>query len=582
MKTIYRSYIRKLGLKAAVACLAAAPAVVMTGCDDFLDREVKGNNTEENFYDTRYKLQASLNAVYDILQSNAMQDTDWRFGEAIGDNVVGRDEGLSGHMGQLAHFRFNTSNKFISNRWEIYYKGVHRVNQVIANADRVRLSTNDYAAFREIREILGQAKFLRAYFYFNLARTFGGVPIRPEVETVENLVVPRSSLEETYAYIEKDLREAVIMLPPRYTSDKSGKASAGAAAALLMKVLMYQATPGVMSEKWREMTRIGDYFVKGASMKFKDMLHYPENYEGEEWESLRKRLWFKPLELNNKKDPYEMPDDECPVLLNNYKLRYEDAYGGALTYDQQFYLQGEFCQGSIFEIVFKESGDGTLDDNNEGNSIYATLFPKAADDSNVPIYCDDAILSKIIFSGNYSADARKNFTIGHHQTTPDMENTEIGSGRILPLKWYTPIKDRPVYAGDNGKNRRILRYADVVLMYAEALNECGRGAEALEQLNSNKRVVNEINNSSSLYTGGGYGYLRQQIWDERTIELSFEWERFFDIVRQGRAKECLKIFSDLRSNRRGAYFREGVNEIFPIPQREIDLSNGVVVQNPGY
>ena len=121
-----------------------------------------------------------------------------------------------------------------------------------------------------------------------------------------------------------------------------------------------------------------------------------------------------------------------------------------------------------------------------------------------------------------------------------------------------------------------------MLMYAEALNECGKGAEALEQLNSNKRVVNEINNSSTLYIGGGYGYLRQQIWDERTIELCFEWERFFDIVRQGRAKECLKIFSDLRSNRRGAYFKEGINEIFPIPQREIDLSNGVVTQNPGY
>lgn len=141
MKTMYKSYIsiRKLSFKASVASLMAVFALTLTGCDDFLEREVKGNNTEENFYDTRYKLQASLNAVYDILQSNAMQDTDWRFGEAIGDNVVGKDEGLSGHMGQLAHFRFNTSNKFISNRWEIYYKGIHRVNQVIANADRVLL-----------------------------------------------------------------------------------------------------------------------------------------------------------------------------------------------------------------------------------------------------------------------------------------------------------------------------------------------------------------------------------------------------------------------------------------------------------
>jgi hypothetical protein len=119
-------------------------------------------------------------------------------------------------------------------------------------------------------------------------------------------------------------------------------------------------------------------------------------------------------------------------------------------------------------------------------------------------------------------------------------------------------------------------------MYAEALNEIGKGAEALEQLNSNKSVVNQINNSSTLYIGGGYGYLRDQIWKEREIEFAFEWDRFFDIVRQGRAKQVLTTFANLHSNKRGLYFREGVNEVFPIPQTEVDLSNGVVTQNPGY
>lgn len=443
---------------------------------------------------------------------------------------------------------------------------------IIANIDRAQVSTNDYSAYREIREILGQAKFLRAYFYFNLARTFGGVPIRPEVETVDNLVIPRSSREETYAYIEKDLREAAIMLPKRYTSNNSGKASAGAATALLMKVLMYQATPGTMSDKWQEMVKLGDYFVKGSPLTLKEMLHYPENYGDMDWETLRKSLWFKPQELNAETDPYESPESQCPVLLNAYSLKYVDAYGNSLTYDQQFYLQGEFCQGSIFEIVFKESGDGTSGDVNEGGYIFDTLFSASS-----PIYSISDIITKL-----YGTDVRRNFTIGHHEYTPDMENTEIGSGHILSLKWYTPIKDRPVYGGDNGKNRRILRFADVVLMYAEALNECGNGGAALEQLNSNKRVVNEINNGTSLYIGGGYGYLRDQIWKEREIEFAFEWERFFDIVRQGRAKSVLQSFSQTRSNQRGVYFREGINEIFPIPQMEIDVSNGVVTQNPGY
>lgn len=561
----------KHGVKAMLLTLALG-SMTLTGCNDFLEQDVKGNNIEQDFYDTRYKLQASLNAVYDILQSDAMQDTDWRFGEALGDHVIGTDEGLSSHMGQLVHFRFNTSNNFIRNRWEIYYKGIHRVNQVIANIDRAKVSTNDYSAYREIREILGQAKFLRAYFYFNLVKTFGGVPIRPEVETVDNLVIPRSTREETYAYIEKDLREAAIMLPNRYTSNNSGKASAGAATALLMKVLMYEATPGTPSDKWQEIVKLGDYFVKGYPMTLKEMLHYPDNYGDMEWEDLRKSLWFKPRELNAETDPYEAPESACPILLNAYSLKYVDAYGNPITYDQQFYLQGEFCQGSIFEIVFKESGDGTSGDVNEGGYIFDTLFSV-----NSPIYSISDIITKL-----YGTDVRRSFTIGHHEYTPDMENTEIGSGHILSLKWYTPIKDRPVYGGDNGKNRRILRYADVVLMYAEALNECGKGAEALEQLNSNKRVVNEINSGSSLYIGGGYGYLRDQIWKEREIEFAFEWDRFFDLVRQGRAKSVLQAFSQTRSNQRGVYFREGINEVFPIPQMEIDVSNGVVTQNPGY
>ena len=116
---------------------------------------------------------------------------------------------------------------------------------MIANAHRVRLADEEYSSYRDIRYILGQAKFLRALFYFNLVKTYGGVPIRPEIEMVDNLVVPRSSAEEVYAYIEKDLREAAIMLPAKFIDDDAGRASESAAVALLMKVLMYQATPGI-------------------------------------------------------------------------------------------------------------------------------------------------------------------------------------------------------------------------------------------------------------------------------------------------------------------------------------------------
>ena len=217
------------------------------GCEGFLDREVTGYPLEENFFYTKYQLQTALNATYDVLQSDAFNDSEWRFGEALADDVIGTDEGLGSEMGQLVHFRFTNSNTYIKNRWDVNYKGIHRANQVIANAHKVELTSDAYTEYQTVREILGQAKFLRALFYFNLARTFGGVPIRPEVESVDSLVIPRSTLEETYAYIEKDLREAACMLEPRYTKTDAGKASSGAAVALLMRALMYQATPSVNS-----------------------------------------------------------------------------------------------------------------------------------------------------------------------------------------------------------------------------------------------------------------------------------------------------------------------------------------------
>lgn len=543
----------------------------LAGCSDFLDKEVEGYSTDKNFYDTQYKMQSALDAAYDVLQTDQLNNSDWRFGEACGDDVIGGDESLSSEMGQLVNFRFNNSNSWILKRWQIYYKGVHRANQVIYNIDRVHLSTDQYTAYQGIRQIYGQAKFLRAYYYFNLVRTFGGVPIRPESESVEKLVIPRSSLKECYDYIEKDLREAAVMLPAVYPAGEQGKATKGAAVALLMKVLMYESTPGQQSETWQEMKQLGDYMVGGKTMTYGQMLKYDGK---EDWESLRKRLWFKPKELNSTSDPYETADTQLEAINNAYSLEYKDYYGSPLhngdknSYLFQFYKDGEFCKGSVFEIVFKESADGSSGDTNEGAGI--DIYGGGS------VYINNALLSEI-----FGSDIRKSFCIGHKTTTFDGQTWMGGEGKYVSLKWYTPKKDSPQYDGDNGRNRRILRYVDVVLMYAEALNECGERENALTQLNRCKAQVNTLNNGTSLYVAGGYGFIRDQIWKERRIELAFEWERFFDIVRQGRAYELMHEYSEMSSVQRGVSFEEK-NNVFPIPQTEIDVSNNVVKQNPGY
>ena len=574
MNFINKKAIRKaLSLMASVAL--GAGALTLAGCDDFLDEPVQGNSIDKDYYDTTYKLQTALNATYDILQSDAMTDTDWRFGEALADDCIGNDEGLTSQMGQLVNWTFNTSNTYIKNRWEIYYKAVHRVNQVIANVDRVRVIGNTTNDFQNVRYILGQAKFLRAYFYFNLVRTFGGVPIRPEVETVENLVIPRSSLEDCYAYIEKDLREALIMLPARFTHENAGKVGAGACAALLMKVLMYQAKPGDGSDKWTQCAEIGDYFIGKQAKTFGDILRFDERYPDTSWEDLRESLWFKPVSALADGEAPETLQTLAPEMGNSYRLEYLDAYNNPITYYEQFYEAGEFCAGSVWEVVFKESGDGSTGDTNEGCSIYWKLFGA---DWNPALKTTTRIRSNT-FSGG---DIRSTYIVGHNETTPDKQIVANGPGNLSPLKWWTPIMDRPTNSDDSGKNRRMLRYVESVLTYAEALNECGRMQEALEQLNTCNRQVGSIDNRNIEVAAGGYGWLRDQIWLERRMELAYEWDRFFDLARSGRAAKFIHSYAADVLNHRGELFREGINEIFPIPQTEIDISNGVVTQNPGY
>ena len=557
--------------------LCAAVAVSLVSCNDFLDKEVKGYATDKSFYDTQYKMQSALDAAYDVLQSDAYNDQEWRFGEGMSDNVFDRDEGTSTQMGQLVNFIFNTSNTWILQRWNVNYKGIHSANQVIYNIDRVKISTDSYSQYQDIRNIYGQAKFLRAFYYFNLVKSFGGVPIRPEQESADSLVMPRSSKEACYAYIENDLREAAVMLPSSYFGTSNlGKATRGVAVALLMKVLMYEATNGVKSDKWQQVVELGKYMVDGDPITYREMLRW--NGNDEEWETLRERLWFKPRNLITTATEYESPDDELSNISKNYSLGYLDYYGNVLhggdkwAYCFQFYSDGEFCKSSVFEVVFKESADGSSGDNNEGFGL------EFFDVGQLKMYTMDELLSNIFVTG----DARRDFVIHHQTTTFDGQNWQGGEGMVVSLKWYTPLKDKPKFAGDNGKNRRVMRYPEVVLTYAEALNECRESQEALEKLNMCKAQVNSINNSTVLYQPGGYGFMRDQIWRERRAEMAFEWDRYFDLVRTGQAASVMHAFGNRRTNRRGAYFRERVHELLPIPQTEVDVSNGVVVQNPGY
>ncbi len=545
--------------------------VGLISCSDFLDKEPQGSPEKDNYYRTTYQLQEALNATYDILQTRNYNNCEWIFGEACGDDVIGNDESTTNQISQLVNFNFNTSNNWIRDRYNINYKGINRANQVIANTYKVQLASEDINGYVTIREILAQAKFLRALFYFNLVKTYGGVPIRPEIEDIDNLSIPRSTKEEVYAYIEKDLREASIMLRSKFTDSNAGKAGCGASIALLMKVLGYQAKPGEESDKWKEMVKLGEYFIEGKTITYNEILHF-ENYE-EPWDELREKLWFKPKDKLTATDPYEDLNTTLPAVANEYSLEAKSSYDGSLLhYRELYYQKGEFCTRSVFEVVFKESANGEAEseDLNEGTGIFQDIFMTRMFASNT-------------FLSETASDPRKDdIVLAHAAVSFDGERIEVPPGRTGCMKWYTPKVERPVIENDNGKNRRVIIYSEVVLWYAEALNETGNRVKSLDQLNSIKKIANKINNTSVLYKAGTYMEMRDQIWKERRIELCHLWDRFFDLARQGRAAQVLHAFATETTHNRGINFIEGINEVFPIPQNEIDITNGLVTQNPGY
>ena len=136
----------------------------LASCGDFLSQDVIGYATDSTFYNTQYKMQSALDATYDELQSDEYNDQEWRFGEGMGDNVYDSDEGTSSQMGQLVNFIFTTSNTWILQRWRVNYKGIHRANQVIYNIHRVKITTDDYSTYQNVRNIYGQALFVIGIF----------------------------------------------------------------------------------------------------------------------------------------------------------------------------------------------------------------------------------------------------------------------------------------------------------------------------------------------------------------------------------------------------------------------------------
>ena len=523
--------------------------LLATSCSkDFLDRDPVIGSVASNFYQTAEDAEAAVIACYAPLQLEITEGTHfrWWFGDIVSDDA---DKGGSGDTDapdllQFANFTGDASSTIVLGEWKTAYKGIAYCNTVLENVPPI-----DMDEFQKL-EILGEAHFLRAYWYFNLVTTFGGVPLVTETLAPSEYAQPRASAEAIWAQIISDLEEAASNLPLKsdYGTSQTGRATSGAAAALLAKTHLYLGNWEDCRIRCEEVLGSGEYSLDPDYGNI--FAEAGENGSGSIWE-----------------------------------IQYANNSGG--NWGAQFWSEGSYtnvfqrARGSFSGYGFNLPTQNFVDEFDVWENVITQ------DGVNIGTFEDPRLGYTVYSLGDNASDWG---TL-----------TEDATGMPHPYyarKYFNPASELAPFGDPNpngGSNDRVIRLADVYLMHAEACNRLGADDKALESLEMvRNRAVQPL--FDELQAGYSFPQEAQQyeaarvallqavsidetlageamleaIWHERRVELGLEGHRFFDVVRQGRAAEVFEGFVP------------GKSEVFPIPNSEITLSNGALTQNPGY
>jgi starch-binding outer membrane protein, SusD/RagB family len=444
---------------------------------DFLELAPLSEVSTINFYKTPDDIKAAVNAVYSTNQS-----TDMYFGNLVyllenrSDNAVDLNSGgNAGREYALDYFTESSDNFNLQSTWSTLYAGIFKTNIVLEKIESVTIDAKVKERYK------AEVRFLRALNYFHLVRMWGKVPVLlTAISPLETYNLKRDEVATVYKAIEDDLIFAGANLPATYTNTELGRATSGAANALLGKVYLNQ-------KKYTEAKTILGKVISDGTFK------------------LQKKI----------ADVFD--------VNNEYNS----------------------------EIVFAVRYSKTIA--NEGHLLNFT--------HNVQYLGLDPALLKAY----ESTDTRR-----------DMLNTTTINSSLAPVKKFY---DTPFNGTLYGNDFPVIRYADVLLMYAETLNEIGYSAsgDAFANLNAiRERAGAKLYSPQTLTNQSTF---REAIYDERRLEFPLEEQRWYDLLRTGRAAEAInKLGGDYAKN-----FKE-FRLLYAIPKSEIDKMNNAAnfPQNPGY
>jgi len=474
---------------------------------DLLEKSPIIGVTEDNFYRNEADAISAVNGAYAALQFEMTPAGHfrWFWGDVMSDDSEKGGSGANDqpNLAALENFQGPTNTDFLESEWAANYEGIYRANVVLERVPPIEMDETKKA------QILGEARAIRAWFHYLQVTIFGDIPLVDHVLAPSEYTIGKNPAAEVWAFIEQDLIQAIADLPLKseYPIADLGRITKGTAQGLLIKTYLFQS-------KWAEAKAVAEDLINSGEYS----------------------------------------------LVGNY--------------NQIFTESGENNAESVFEIQYMNASGGNWGRNNANEGSFSNVFQRARGQFegfgfNLPTQdfvdeffkegVEDPRLRATVFRDGDLMGDRGFFT---------KEATGFPH-EYYPKKYFNNKSEEAPFGDpvpNGGTNDRVIRYADVLLMHAEAAFQVGDETAAKTSLNQVRRRVG----MREVATTGNS--LLEAIYHERRVELGLEGHRFFDLVRTNRAATVLGPLG----------YREEVHRVLPIPDSQIQASNGSLTQNPGY